>query len=73
MDFVRDYGRLVREHRENMKLTIEQAAEKCGMSDKGFELIELGNSDPKLSNVLNIAAVFDMDLGDLNACIPAKV
>lgn len=73
MDFVRDYGRIVREHREKRKLTIEQAAEKCGMSDKGFELIELGNSNPKLSNILNIAAVFDMDLGDLNVCIPAKV
>lgn len=73
MDLVRDYGRIVREHRENRKLTIEQAAEKCGMSDKGFELIELGNSDPKLSNVLNIAAVFGMDLGDLNVCIHAKV
>ena len=38
--------------------------------DKGYELIELGDSDPKLSNILNIGRVFDLDLGVLNTCIP---
>lgn len=68
-----NFGRIVRNHRENKRITLEKAAEKCGMSVKGYELIELGDSDPKLSNVLNIAAIFNMDLGELNVCVPSKV
>lgn len=68
-----NFGRIVRDHRENKRITLEKAAEECGMSVKGYELIELGDSDPKLSNVLNIAATFDMDLGELNVCVQSKV
>ncbi len=64
------YGRKIRQHRENRGWTIRYTAELCNMSDKGYELIELGDSDPKLSHVLMIAAIFDMDLGELNSCIP---
>ncbi len=65
MNFSSNFGKIVREHREKRKLTIEQASELCGMSVKGYENIELGDSDPKLSNVLNIAKVFNIDLGHL--------
>ena len=70
MVFARNFGRIVRECREKRDLTIKEAAELCGMSDKGYEMIELGDSDPKLSNILSIARVYDLDLGILNACIP---
>ena len=70
MVFARNFGRIVRESREKRDLTIKEAAELCGLSDKGYELIELGDSDPKLSNILSIARVYDLDLGILNACIP---
>ena len=64
------FGRIVREHREALGLSIEKAAGLCGMSYKGLEEIELGDSDPKLSSVLNISAALGIDLGELNSCIP---
>lgn len=70
MVFARNFGRIVRECREKKGWTIRETAERCGMSSKGYELIELGDSDPKLSNILSIGRVFDLDLGILNTCIP---
>ena len=70
MIFVHNFGKLVREKRERQKLTISAAAEKCGLSDRGLELIELGDSDPKLSSVLNIAHALEIDLGEIRVCIP---
>ena len=60
------FGRMVREHREALDISIEEAAALCNMSYKGLEEIELGDSDPKLSNVLNIASALGIDLGGLN-------
>lgn len=60
------FGRMVRERREALGLSIEVAAGLCKMSYKGLEQIELGDSDPKLSNVLSIAAALGIDLGGLN-------
>ena len=62
------FGRIVREKREKLGLTIREAAELCGLSDRGLELIELGDSDPKLSSVLRIATILDLDLGDISSC-----
>lgn len=70
MIFVHRFGKLVREKREQQRLTIGAAAEKCGLSDRGLELIELGDSDPKLSSVLNIAQALEIDLGEIGVCIP---
>ena len=64
------FGRIVRERREALGLSIEAAAALCKMSYKGLEEIELGDSDPKLSNVLNISAALSIDLNELNCCIP---
>lgn len=69
MIIVHRFGRLVRERREQQRLTIGAAAEKCGLSDRGLEMIELGDSDPKLSSVLNIAQALNIDLGDISVCI----
>lgn len=69
MIIVHKFGKLVREKREQQRLTIGAAAEKCGLSDRGLELIELGDSDPKLSSVLSIARALDIDLGDISICI----
>ena len=63
------YGRIVRDFRERAKMTIEEAAEKYGISIAGLEKIELGKSDPKLSTVLKIANVLNMDIGILNTCV----
>lgn len=68
MTATQHFGRMVRTHREALKLSIEKGAELCGMSYKGLEDIELGVSDPKLSSVMSIATAFGLDLGGLNSC-----
>ena len=73
MDNTRIFGRIAREHRERRGLTIMKMAELCNMSVKGYELIELGDSDPKLSNVLKIAGALQIDMGMLNSCIPVLI
>ena len=37
------FGRIVREKREQLGLSIRKAAELAGLSDRGLELIELGD------------------------------
>lgn len=64
------FGKIVRERRERLGLSLSEAAERCGLSIRGLELIELGDSDPKLSNVLRIAAALNIDLGDIESCVP---
>ena len=65
----RNFGRLAREHRERLGLTIAQTAERYDLSDRGDEEIELGGSDPKLSNVVKIAAALQIDMGELNVLV----
>lgn len=65
-----NFGRLVREKRERLGLTIRETAELCGLSERGLELIELGDSDPKLSSVLRIASVLQIDLGEISSSSP---
>ena len=62
-------GRIIREVRFEKKLTIEFVAELCDMSVRGYEKIELGNSDPKWSTVVKIAGALEMDLGILSSCV----
>ena len=66
----RNFGRLVREKRERKHLTIARTAELAGLTPEGLSHIELGDSVPKLSSVLSIAAVLDIDLGDIEECKP---
>ena len=65
-----NFGKLVRDKRERKGWTIRRAAEEVGLSDRGLEMIELGDSDPKLSNVLSIAQALEIDLGEMNICKP---
>ena len=64
------FGRMVRERREALGLSIEKAAELCGMSCKGLGKIELGESNPKLLSVLNISAALAIDLRELHSSVP---
>ena len=70
MNATRQFGRIIRDRRERRGLTIMRTAEMCNMSVKGYELIELGDSNPKLSNVLCITSVLGIDIGELNSCVP---
>ena len=66
-------GRILRERRESLGLTLEQTAELCDMSYKGYEEIELGDSNPKFSTLCKIAAALKLDIGELNTCIAMEV
>lgn len=66
------FGQIVRTKRENKRMTLQALAEACDMSIKGIEHIELGDSDPKLTNVLKIAKILEIDLGELNHCAVSK-
>ena len=69
MRFSHDFGRIVREKREERKWTLEYLAELCEMSVKGVEKIELGDSNPKLSTIIRISNVLDIDTGILKMCV----
>lgn len=59
------FGKLIRENREKKKLSQEQLAEKCNVTDKSISNIELGKSDPKLSTVMRICKVLEIDVNSL--------
>ena len=63
MTTVQNIGRIIRCHRENREYTPKITVERSG------ELIEPGGPVPKSSNVFSVAAVFDMNLGELNYCV----
>jgi transcriptional regulator with XRE-family HTH domain len=60
------FGKIVRERRERLGLSLSEAAERCGLSIRGLELIDLGDSDPKLSTVLRITTVLEINLGEIS-------
>ena len=65
MSNTRHFGRVVRERREDKGWSLRYTAELCELCDKSLEQIELGDTDPKLSNVLKIARVLEIDLSSL--------
>ena len=71
--FTRHFGRIVREKRERLHMTVAHTAELAGLSEAGLILIEMGDTNPKLSSIVSIAAVLDIDLGDLNTCKPQEL
>lgn len=60
-----EFGNLIRESRETKRLSQEQLAEKCNVTDKSISNIELGKSDPKLSTVMRICKVLEIDVSAL--------
>ncbi len=60
-------GQLVREHREKKKLTIEQLAELCNVSDRCISNIERDISLPKADTLVMICRALEIDIGELEA------
>lgn len=63
----RHFVRIIRAKRLSKGLSILSTALLCDMSFKGYEKIELGDSDPKLSSVIKIAKALEINLGELNS------
>lgn len=49
------FGRTIRKRREELGLTLEQYAERCGLSPNYIGSVENGRRDPSLSTVLALA------------------
>ena len=64
------FGRIMRERRENSFISLRALSDVVDMSEHALRNIELGDYDPKLSNVLKIAGALQIDMGMLNSCIP---
>ncbi len=69
MEYKKAFGKFVRAKRLEAKLTMEQVAELCDMSVRGYADVEVGESDPKLSTVVKIALSLHLDLN----CFLAEV
>ena len=67
------FGRIMRERRENSYISLRALSDVVDMSEHALRNIELGDSDPKLSNVLKIAGALQIDVGMLNSCIPVLI
>ena len=67
------FGRIMRERRENSFISLRALSDVVDMSENALRNIELGDSDPKLSNVLKIAGALQIDMGMLNLCIPILI
>ena len=67
------FGRIMRERRENSYISLRALSDLVDLSEHALRNIELGDSDPKLSNVLKIAGALQIDMGMLNSCIPVLI
>ena len=55
----------IRKLRKEKSWTVEDLAEKAGLSKSSLNYIERGISDPKLSSLFNISKAFGLSIPDL--------
>ena len=55
----------IRKLRKEKSWTVEELAEKAGLSKSSMNYIERGISDPKLSSLFNISKALGLSLPDL--------
>ena len=55
----------IRKLRKEKSWTVEELAEKAGLSKSSLNYIERGISDPKLSSLFNISKAFGLSIPDL--------
>ena len=55
----------IRKLRKEKSWTVEELAEKAGLSKSSLNYIERGISDPKLSSLFNISKALGLSLPDL--------
>ncbi len=59
------FGQTIRRRREALGLTIEQLAERSGLSPNYVGSVENGKRDPSLSTILGLAKGFRVSAADL--------
>ncbi len=60
-----DFGKEVRRRREALGLTLEQLAERAGLTPNYVGTVETGRRDPSLSTVLSLAKGLKVPAADL--------
>ena len=66
-DVVYGLGCKYKKRREELKLSQEYVAEQLGVSRQAVSKWETGQSEPTASNLIQLAAVFEMNLSELVA------
>jgi transcriptional regulator with XRE-family HTH domain len=59
------FGREIRRRRRALELTLEELAEKCGLTPNYIGSVENGRRDPSLSTVLALAKGLGVSPGEL--------
>lgn len=66
------FGKMIRERRLELGMTIEVLAEKANRSDREVRDIELGKVEPKLRTTLLLCDACELDIGELRAFVPQE-
>jgi transcriptional regulator with XRE-family HTH domain len=66
------FGERVRELREEQNLTIQQLADRAGLTRNGVSLIELGKRKPGIDTAEALARALNREVGDLFPKVPAR-
>ena len=61
----RSLGEVLKQHREECKMTQEFVAESVGVSRQAVSKWENGTSDPSTSNLIALAKLFDLSAEEL--------
>jgi len=64
------FGKMLRERRLELGMTVETLAEKANRSDREVRDIELGKAEPKLRTALLLCEACHVDVGDLQTFVP---
>ena len=64
------FGKMIRERRTVLGMTVETLAEKANRSDREVRDIELGKAEPKFRTTLLLCDVCKVDIGELKAFMP---
>jgi transcriptional regulator with XRE-family HTH domain len=73
MSFQKAVGSCIYELRERTGLTLDQLAERSGVSESRLRAIERGEVDIKLGTLLLLAMSLDVTLPELFGCIAGKL
>ncbi len=65
MCYKEEFGMMVRKCRERKKLSREQLAEMCEISERCVSNIERGVAEPKLGTALRICCICGINTGEL--------
>lgn len=58
-------GKQIKTQRENLGLTQEKLAEKCGLDRTYISLLERGKRNPSYTNLLKVAAGLEISISEL--------